>query len=191
MRSPSIAFLTAVALAAFSSSASVAQTEVEVIEKEVEAFSVWRADGIVTQSGENLSTFVGRLSGPFFIETEKGPVLSGVLTCAGMLDIETDSGAQKARGRCSITDKNGEWTAFGRWSCEGFAMIGCDGQLELTGGLGRLSGVSGGGNMTFRSGLHRLEVGRDGTEIHRESVGIVFWDALRYRLSSPDESAAQ
>lgn len=191
MRIPSLSILTTVALVAFLPSLSLAQTDVAVIEQEVKAFSVWKADGLVTLSGENLSTFVGRFTGPFFIETEKGPVLSGTLTCAGMLDIETDSGAQNASGRCSITDKNGEWTAFGQLNCEGIATIGCDGHFELTGGLGRFSGVSGGGDMTFRSALHRLKVSRDGTELHRESVGIIFWDALRYKLSSPGTSTGQ
>jgi hypothetical protein len=71
------------------------------------------------------------------------------------------------------------------------ATVGCDGRFDLTDGIGRLSCVTGGGAMTFCSGLHELHIGPDGEQIQRESVSIVFRNALRYRVPASNDGQDQ
>jgi hypothetical protein len=108
MKKAVLTILTTAAFPGLMPAAVEAQDPPEAIEHEVDAFSVWKADGQVFQSSENLSTFVGHRGGPFFVKTEKGPVFAGTVVCAGMMEIEIDSAVQVGEGRCSITDDTGE-----------------------------------------------------------------------------------
>lgn len=119
-------------------------------ERTVNAFAAYEGEGKVYLTGENKGTFVGAIIGELFVESEKGPLHSGRITCPAMLQIDLLSGKQSGSGQCTITGEDGA-QAFGVWSCRGVHLLGCDGTLMLIGGTKRAAGISGSGPMTVRT----------------------------------------
>ncbi|MEQ9606251.1 MAG: hypothetical protein RLN99_01135, partial [Kiloniellaceae bacterium] len=73
-------------------------------EQTVTAFSVWQVEGALVQTGEKQASFTGVFAGPVYVETERGPVLAGAISCPATVEIELDSGRQRATARCAFQD---------------------------------------------------------------------------------------
>ena len=111
-------------------------------EATVNAFAVVVGQGESIQTGPKEATFVGVLTGTLFAETEKGPIEVGAILCPATIKIGIEDGTQKGAGSCAITGKDGA-QMFADISCTGVYLVGCDGQLKLTGGTKRYEGISG------------------------------------------------
>src|SRR5215469_3363763 len=131
-------------------------------EATVKAFAAWIGDGRTFQTGVKEATFIGDLAGPMFVETEKGIVKVGRLLCPAIVEIGLDDGKQRGEGRCTVTAPDGA-RIYAEISCAGVYMVGCNGELKLTGGTGRFSGVSGGGKVTIRSDLRLIGASSEGS----------------------------
>jgi hypothetical protein len=164
---PMTAAIVAVALAASAAVAGEPQT--------VKAFAVIEATGDVLPTGPDSTRVMGTLQGPFFIDAGHGPVDAGNLHCVANMQADVSSGRQTGEGSCVLTAHDGA-NLYGDWTCEGVLFIGCRGEFTITGGDGRLEGVTGGGAMTSR--VSEFAVGsEDKTGIAKTaSRGIVFWD---------------
>lgn len=152
----------------------------------VKAFAAWQGRGQIYETGPTQATFVGSFSGMVFVETEKGPLDAGFMTCPAILDVDLTSGKQEARGRCTITAKDGA-RAYGEVSCKGVHLVGCDGDFAFTGGTERFAGITGGGPVTIRSALQEFAVG-SGNIVQESAGGIMVWKELTYKL--PDAAPA-
>jgi hypothetical protein len=119
-------------------------------EKTVNAFAAYEGEGKVYVTGENKGTFVGAIVGQLFIESERGPLNAGRIVCPAMMHLDLNSGKQAGSGQCTITAEDGA-QVFAVWSCRGVHLVGCDGKMMLTGGTGRVAGVSGSGPLTVRT----------------------------------------
>lgn len=119
-------------------------------EQAMNAFSVWNGEGAVYESGPHSGTFVGAISGMLFVQTEKGPTRGGFMVCPATLEIDLVNATQRGQGKCVITGDDGA-KVFADWSCQGVHLIGCDGELKLTGGSGRMTGITGAGLLTVRT----------------------------------------
>lgn len=150
-------------------------------ERTVDAFAVCQASGQAYRTGEATAVFVGALRGPIFVETDEGPIQAGEIICPGIVDFSLADGSQTGEGRCIMTATDGA-QMFADWTCEGFHLIGCAGDFTLTGGTERFTGVTGGGRVTWRSGLHRVVSGGDDDRAIESAVGIAFWRDFTYKL---------
>jgi hypothetical protein len=119
-------------------------------EKTVNAFAAFEGEGKVYVTGENKGTFVGAIVGQLFIESEKGPLHAGRIVCPAMMQLNLKNGKQAGSGQCTITADDGA-QVFAVWSCRGVHLVGCDGKMMLTGGTGRVAGVTGSGPLTVRT----------------------------------------
>jgi hypothetical protein len=146
----------------------------------VKAFAAWQGRGQIYETGPTRATFVGSFAGMIFVETEKGPLDAGFMICPAILDVDLTSGKQEARGRCTITAKDGA-RAYGEVSCKGVHLVGCDGDFAFTGGTERFAGITGGGPVTIRSGLQEFALGA-GNIVQESAGGIMVWKALTYKL---------
>jgi hypothetical protein len=143
----------------------------------VKAFAVIETVGNVLPSGADSARLVGTLEGPFFIDAGHGPVDAGSLHCVADMRAEVASGRQTGEGSCVLTAHDGA-NLYGDWTCEGIRFIGCRGDFTITGGDGRLEGVTGGGAMTSRVSDFAVQPeGKTGLAT-TTSRGIVFWDAF-------------
>jgi hypothetical protein len=145
-------------------------------------FMAWEGEGRIYETGPNLGTFVGAIAGPLFIQTEKGPAAAGEMVCPVLLEIDLLDATQAGEGKCVVTGDDGA-KAFADWACRGVHRIGCDGEITLTGGTGRLQGITGKGSLSVRtiSGVGITAATADGTvaEIAR---GLLTIDELTYSL---------
>jgi hypothetical protein len=149
-------------------------------EASVTAFAVWQGQGQTTQTGPNEATFVGVLAGTVYVETEKGPLVSGRIVCPALVKIQLDDSSQTGSGHCTLTATDGA-QLFADIECSGFHLIGCQGETKLTGGTGRFAGITGGGAVIIRSERREFAVTTD-RSIVEGGAGIIYWRELRYTI---------
>ncbi len=156
-------------------------------EETLKAFAAWQGRGQLFETGPLRATFVGSFSGMVFVETEKGPLDAGFMVCPAIIDINLADGTQEAKGRCTITGKDGG-RVYADVACKGVHLVGCNGEFKFTGGTDRFEGITGGGPVTIRSGLHEAAVGA-GNIVQESAGGIIVWPKLTYKLSDKAPAA--
>ena len=166
--------------------ASVAPASADM-EQTIKAFAAWQGRGQIFETGPNRATFVGSFSGMVFVDTEKGPLDAGFMVCPAILDVDLTNGNQEAKGRCTITAKDGA-RAYGEVSCKGVHLVGCNGDFKFTAGTERFAGITGGGPVTIRSGLQEFAVGA-GNIVQESAGGIMIWPKLTYKLPAAQPAA--
>lgn len=139
----------------------------------LDAFSIWQAKGATTLVGPDTQMFAGEMSGPYFIDTGEGPVPAGLIVCVGSLEASSATGAQSGSARCRLVAGDGA-VAFGRFSCEGWRIVGCVGRFVLDGGEGRLSGLTGEGPIVIRRYETDLTATASGA-VAEHALGIASW----------------
>jgi hypothetical protein len=149
-------------------------------EATVKVFVAWQGQGHTFQSGPKQATFVGALAGPLYTDTEKGPVHTGTMVCPTMVTIGGEDASQSGIGRCTLTDSNGA-EIYAEFTCTGIFLVGCGGDLKLTGGSKQFEGISGGGHVTIRSDTRQFTVITAGVA-KGEGTGILFVQELHYKL---------
>jgi hypothetical protein len=147
------------------------------------AFAIWHGQGQVVEIGEKRVAIVGALSGVLFIETSEGPVDTGTITCPALITVDVESGRQAGSGGCAFKAHDGA-RAYGEWECVGVHLVGCRGAFRLTGGTGRLAGISGSSTILFRGRLQELAI-RPGEIPTETAIGIAVWRDLRVSLAAP------
>lgn len=142
----------------------------------IDAFATWDLEGTVVKSGPDEATLVGSLEGPVFVDTGKGPTYAGQVLCPGTLTISLKDSSQTGEGVCAFHAKDGA-EAYGKWRCAGYHMVGCKGDFVLTGGSGRLEGVTGKSELLLRGEL--LDIAKSaGPGATQHAVGIMLWHDL-------------
>jgi hypothetical protein len=149
--------------------AAVAQDEPQVFN----AFAIAVASGTIVKSGEKQLMVIGTLRGPMFVETDEGPVDAGSVVCGASVRVDLGTARQTGSGACTFTAQDGA-TSWGDWECAGYELIGCRGVLKLTGGTGRLAGITGEGSMVWRPSAHEFKKQLDGTAL-QNTTGVLIW----------------
>ena len=138
-----------------------------------------RAQGQVVRTAADEATFVGSFAGTVYVNTESGPVEAGQMVCPAVVRIERATGEQSGNGNCTMTASDGA-QLFSELACTGVHLVGCSGEMKLTGGSGRFDGVSGSGRFTLRSSFQDVELSTSAST--QAAHGIIFWPELRYTL---------
>lgn len=146
----------------------------------IKAFAQWQGQGHTYQTGAHEAMFVGALVGRMYVETDKGPLQSGLMNCPLTVEIGLEDGAQQGEGRCSISAKDGA-QIYAKIACTGIYLIGCNGDLTLTGGTGRFAGITGGGKVLVRSDARQIAAVSD-SMTKDEGTGILYVAELHYTL---------
>jgi hypothetical protein len=151
-------------------------------EQTINGFSSWEGEGNVYQTAPDTGTFVGAINGPLFVQTEKGPVAAGNMVCPALLEIDLKNATQVGQGKCTISHDDGAMV-FAEWSCKGVHLVGCDGEFILTGGTGRMNGITGRGAVTVRTITQIAETKVMAGGMKAETArGILVLDNLTYSL---------
>lgn len=144
------------------------------------AFAVVAANGTIVRAAEKQLMVVGTLAGPFFVDTDEGPIHSGRVSCAASMKVDQATRKQAGSGACTFTAVDGA-TAWGEWSCEGYELLGCRGTFKLAGGTARFAGASGDGTMTWRPSAHELRKQLDGSVLDN-ATGILLWRDFKLKV---------
>lgn len=137
------------------------------------AFAVVLANGSIVRAAEKQVVLVGTLAGPFFVETDEGPIHSGRVACAASVKVDQASHRLTGSGACTFTATDGA-TAWGEWDCQGYELLGCRGAFKLTGGTARLDGATGEGTMIWRPSAAEFKKQLDGTVLEN-ATGLLSW----------------
>lgn len=156
-------------------SPSLAQDEPQAFN----AFATVVANGTIVRAAEKQLMVVATLAGPFFVETDEGPIQSGRVSCAASTKIDQASRKQNGNGACTFTAADGA-TAWGEWRCEGYELLGCRGSFKLAGGTGRVEGASGEGTLIWRPSAHEFKKQLDGSVLDNAS-GILLWREFKLK----------
>lgn len=115
----------------------------------VNAFAVVQGSGSAAKLGEKGAMMIGNFDGPFFVETDDGPIQAGRVVCLASVKVDLESTLQIASGACTFNAADGA-TAWGEFDCAGLNLIGCRGAFKLAGGTGRLAGATGEATLIWR-----------------------------------------
>ena len=154
----------------------------QAAEQIIEGFMAWDGKGTVYETGPHTGTFVGEIRGTLFIQSEKGPAAAGKMICPALLGIDLADATQIGVGSCIVTGDDGA-KVYADWSCHGVHLIGCDGEIKLTGGTGRLQGISGTGKLSVRTikQVSSATVTADGA-LEEIGSGLLMLKDLKYSL---------
>lgn len=148
-------------------------------EATIKAFAIWTAEGRTFETAPQEATFVGSLIGPMFVEDEQGLVASGRIACPVIIEIGLQDGRQRGEGRCTITAQDGA-QIYAQITCTGVHLVGCHGELKLTGGTKKFAGISGGGKATVRGSLRQITPAD--SSLKEEATGSLSLLDLHYKL---------
>lgn len=135
------------------------------------------ANGSIVRAAEKQVVLVGTLAGPFFVETEEGPIHSGRVACAASAKIDQAGHKVSGNGACTFTATDGA-TAWGEWDCQGYELLGCRGTFKLAGGTARLEGATGEGTMIRRPSAAEFKKQLDGMMLEN-ATGLLSWRDFR------------
>jgi hypothetical protein len=117
----------------------------------------WEAQGKVYETGRNTLMFVGEIVGTLYADSGKGALDGASMVCPMLYEIDAESNNTRSEGRCAIYPKGSGEAVYAAYSCHG--QVGsCAGRLDLTGGTGKFSGISGSGDMVSRTGTSELAI---------------------------------
>ena len=158
-------------------------------EEAIKGFSVWQAHGGLQVSGTETSTYSATIIGRLYVDTDKGPVDTGILSCPILVRVKLSDRSQSGSGTCTISTKDGG-QVFLNLACTGIYRVGCSGELTITGGNDRFEGITGSGKFTIRSDLAQPATRQGSGSAPQEHIGvlpsdiggILFFDALHYKL---------
>lgn len=136
----------------------------------------WDGNGTLHAIGEDKMLFMGEFKGVMYGEDTKGKWDTAFASCPVKQIINTKTGEGSATGYCEITVDQDQ-TAYAELTCKG--KIGhCKGTFTITGGTGKLKGVTGSSDFTVRSVLGVLAKGMGNGSVIRASSGLAFMNKL-------------
>ena len=177
---------TILALLAFLACPDIARSETE---ETIQGFSVWQAYGGLQATAAETNTYSATIIGRLYVNTDKGPIDSGILSCPIMVRVMRDDRGQSGSGTCTISTRDGG-QVFLNLSCTGIYLVGCSGKATITGGSDRFKGITGNGTFTIRSDLAEPAAQQANNKPVKEPIGalpsdiggILFFEALSYKL---------
>lgn len=140
----------------------------------------WDGEGRVFQVSPNALLFLGAFEGIIYIEKNEGELNEGFVRCPLTQKIEISSKKTSASGNCMITVNDGA-TVYAEWSCAGKIGV-CEGDFKVTGGTGRLEGVTGSSKLMVRSPMHVLAEDMASGSVIRVASGIAILPELSYTI---------
>lgn len=117
----------------------------------------WTAQGKVYEVGAKTLMFVGEIKGTLYAESGKGLLDAAPMICPMLYEIDAASGENRGEGRCAIYPRGVEGVVHAVYSCKG-PSGSCEGRFDLSGGRGKLEGITGWGPLVSRTGASEMAV---------------------------------
>ncbi|MDJ0948495.1 MAG: hypothetical protein QNJ94_06205 [Alphaproteobacteria bacterium] len=170
-----ISLLSALMMALAGQPADAAEEEV------VQGITAWEGVGQIVPTSEQDALFVGSFRGILFLARKEGTLDAAIMTCPGVAELNLQDGSQKGEGRCVIVTSSGD-RVFAKWDCVGVQLTGCSGTFTLTGGTGKLKGITGESPFLIRSAINRLAASKGTASVEEAAAGIAFLNELKYKI---------
>lgn len=150
----------------------------------VQVTASWEAEGEIYRTSPTRITFTGALNGFAFIDQPDRSAETGTFHCPIIARFDAAGGGSQSLGDCAIDLGPDRGMIFGEWRCEGAEPGVCEGAIDIVGGIGPQTGVSGRGAFHMRSEIGDVAIDSIGEEAAPAAQGVAMIRDLR--LSYPD-----
>ena len=146
----------------------------------VQAIIPWEGEGRVFHVGTNSLMFLGSLKGVMYIESAKGEMHEGLVVCPIVQELNMETGATQASGRCEVTT-GPDSVAYAQLTCEGKPGE-CAGKFTLVEGEGEFAGITGSGQLSVRSPIRTIIADLPTGAVLRVASGLAVIKNLNYSI---------
>jgi hypothetical protein len=145
----------------------------------------WEANGQLFQIAVDKLQFIGTFEGIMYIEHGEGLLDAALFTCPSTQIIHVLSNQLEGHGFCTIESPTGD-SVYAEFTCNG-EPGSCTGQFTLTGGTGRLAGITGESDMIVRTALSGTAMNEATGGTVSAAKGLAIWPEMRFEF--PGRSA--
>ncbi|EGV19775.1 hypothetical protein [Thiocapsa marina] len=145
----------------------------------------WEANGQLFQIAVDKLQFIGTFEGVMYIEHGDGLLDAALFTCPSTQIIHVLSNELDGQGYCTIESPTGDYV-YAEFTCDG-EPGSCSGTFTLTGGTGRLAGITGQSDMIVRTALSGTAMNESTGGTVSAAKGLAIWPEMRFEF--PGKSA--
>ena len=145
----------------------------------------WEANGQLYQIAVDKLHFIGTFEGIMYIEHGEGLLDTALFTCPSTQIIHVLSNQLDSHGYCTIESPTGDYV-YAEFTCDG-EPGSCTGTFTLTGGTGRLAGITGASDMIVRTALSGTAINEATGGTISAAKGLAIWPEMRFEF--PGRSA--
>lgn len=145
----------------------------------------WEANGQLFQVAVDKLQFIGTFEGIMYIEHGDGLLDAALFTCPSTQIIHVLSNELEGQGYCTIESPTGDYV-YAEFSCDG-EPGSCKGEFLLTGGTGKLTGITGRSAMIVRTALSGTSIDQETGGTVSAAKGLAIWPEMRFEV--PGKSA--
>lgn len=145
----------------------------------------WEANGQLFQVAVDKLQFIGTFEGIMYIEHGEGLLDAALFTCPSTQIIHVLSNQLEGHGYCTIESPTGDYV-YAEFNCNG-EPGSCKGKFTLTGGTGKLTGITGESDMIVRTALSGTSINQENGGTVSAAKGLAIWPEMRFDV--PGKSA--
>lgn len=145
----------------------------------------WEANGQLFQVAVDRLQFIGTFEGIMYIEHGEGLLDAALFTCPSTQIIHVLSNQLEGHGYCTIESPTGDYV-YAEFNCNG-EPGSCKGKFTLTGGTGKLTGITGESDMIVRTALSGTSINQENGGTVSAAKGLAIWPEMRFDV--PGKSA--
>ncbi len=145
----------------------------------------WEANGQLFQVAVDRLQFIGTFEGIMYIEHGEGLLDAALFTCPSTQIIHVLSNQLEGHGYCTIESPTGDYV-YAEFNCNG-EPGSCKGKFTLTGGTGKLTGITGESDMIVRTALCGTSITPENGGSVSAAKGLAIWPEMRFDV--PGKSA--
>ncbi|EXJ16554.1 hypothetical protein, partial [Imhoffiella purpurea] len=140
----------------------------------------WEANGQLFQVAVDKLQFIGTFEGIMYIEQGDGLLDTALFTCPSTQLIHVIPNTLEGHGYCTIESAMGDYV-YAEFDCNG-EPGSCKGTFTLTGGTGKLSGISGQSPMVVRTALSGTSIDEESGGTISAAKGLAIWPEMRFEV---------
>jgi hypothetical protein len=145
----------------------------------------WEANGQLFQVAVDKLQFIGTFEGIMYIEHGDGLFDAALFTCPATQIIQVLNNQISGQGYCTIESPTGDYV-FAEFNCDGQPGA-CKGTFTITGGTGKLTGITGESQMIVRTALSGTTIDEASGGTVSAAKGLAVWPEMRFEV--PGRSA--
>lgn len=145
----------------------------------------WEANGQLFQVAVDKLQFIGTFEGIMYIEHGDGLLDAALFTCPSTQITHILTNKVEGHGYCTIESPTGDYV-YAEFTCDG-EPGSCKGKFTLTGGTGKLTGITGESPMSVRTALSGTNLDETTGGTVSAAKGLAIWPEMRFAI--PGRSA--
>ncbi|WP_240905832.1 hypothetical protein [Thiorhodococcus mannitoliphagus] len=140
----------------------------------------WEANGQLFQVAVDKLQFIGTFEGIMYIEHGDGLFDTALFTCPSTQIIHVLTNQTEGHGYCTLESPTGDYV-YAEFNCDG-APGACKGKFTITGGTGKLTGITGESPMIVRTALSGTAIDEASGGTISAAKGLAIWPEMRFEV---------